>query len=755
MQITSTAKPTHASRQGEYRARQNAKGPEFAAKESARLRGIRAESVPEFVGVDSEGIGRGKDHRAVLLGVGQHQYIAADLSRGLDYTEVFRFLYSEYKRRPKAAYVGFFLGYDFNEWLKSLPYQAAYMLLSPRGKEMRRMKSEHVQTFRRKYFPVRVPGWEIDMLGFKRLSIRPRPDGCTCHEDKIKCHHPQFSWMHICDAGSYFQMSFLAVINPAMWKDDPDGPVCTQEEYEIILAGKDKRATADLDDDMKFYNQFENEILSRVMGRLAKGFKEIGVSLAKDQWYGPGASASKWLDQQESIKNRDLVKVMPEWFIDACRKSYFGGWFEIFSHGMIHGTSWNYDINNAYPYATTKLPHICNECRYTRGSGLPYGDRDNVLVSATVQAQGNRIGPVPFRDKQGSILRPSKVKGWFWLFEIDAAERAGLVKEVEYHEWVSYTPCKHPRPYSDIERLYYLRLESGKNSAKGMSIKLNNNSIYGKFAQNTGSAPYNNWLYASKITAHCRAQILDAIATHPGGADSVLMVATDGICFDSRHPTLGNSTVLGAWEESSYLDLCLFKPGVYWHRAGKEALLKVKSRGVPKKEFSEGIELMEEQFKELLRCGTYPESPTWRQVLKENTGEYYEVMTWTKGWPYFHVPVNFRMKSCREAINQNNWDAAAEVQEKVDLRQDSCPDSKRRNTRYNRKKKRLDSHIHNLDKDYETAYYVDSNAFEDGDEIGVGFDGPDATEELTSAMTVLTGASQYDGIEWVNVWGGK
>lgn len=748
MKVISTSSPSHATRQANYRARHN--GKEYREKEATRKRKARAAALPEFIGVDSEGIGKGKNHRAVLLGVGKEQYICGDMAKGLQYEEVFQFLYSQYERSPRAAFVGFYLSYDFNQWLRSLPRAAAWLLLSKAGKAKRHIKSDTAK--RRMYHPVHTPNWDIDMLGFKRLSIRPRV--CNCTVLAIQCEHEQKPWMHICDAGSFFQMSFIRTIDPAMWAQDPGGPICTQEEYDLIRINKDKRSDfTRITKEMMFYNALENELLARCMLRLARGFATIGIKLAKDEWYGPGATASKWLRSKHAPKHRDLSEIMPEFFEDICRKSYFGGWFEIFSHGIIKGTTWNYDINNAYPFATSTLPHICNECRYIHGTGDYTGNGNYVLMYGTMHAGNERIGPLPYRDKHGSILRPAITKGWYWRHEIDAARRAGLIKKVFTEEWVEFKECTHAKPFSEIRALYDLRLSVGKNSAQGLSIKLNNNSCYGKFAQSTGSAPFNNWFYASLITTHCRVQILDAIATHPGKSDSVLMVATDGICFDSPHPGLPISKQLGEWEETTYTDLCLFKPGVYWHREGKEALLKVKSRGVPKKEFMEGVEAVEEYFTAMQNSGYAP-----GQIYESINADGF-TMEMRLVWPWFKVTVGFRMKSCTQALNERKWGKAGEVQEHVSLMQNSDPSNKRRRARYNVGKQRIDTVIHDLSIfDTETRYYGEVH-YPRTKELGYAFDGSPIDGVLEGAETLRNKPASYDlplaeEYEWVNVWGG-
>ncbi len=742
---------TEAERHKEYR---QAKGQAYRDANKVRMHKSRAATLPEFIAVDSEGIGKGRAHRGVLVGVGERQYVARDIRAGLQWEETFRFLYECFEQNPKAAYVGFYLSYDFNQWLRSLPKDKAWLLLSPGGKAVRKMKEMHT---RRTHHPVRLEGWEIDMLGFKRLSIRPRV--CQCAERKmVKCIHPQKPWMSICDAGPFFQMSFASLTHPDMWRDDPGGPICTKAEWDKLFAGKNRRATAKLDKEMKEYNALENILLARVMDRLAGGFIGMGIRLAKDQWYGPGASASKWLSNHDTLKRKELVKLVPDWFLDACVKSYFGGWFEIFSHGIILGETHNYDINNAYPFASSKLPHICGQCSYRRGRGAYKGTGKYVLVSATVQAKGNRIGPVPYRDPKGSILRPRISRGWYWASEMDAAIRAGLVAttKTQYHEWVEFIPCNNSAPYAEVEELYDRRLRVGKNSAAGLSIKLTNNSLYGKWAQSEGEAPFNNWLYASYITSHCRSQILDAIATHPGGADSVLMVATDGILFDTPHPTLPVSKRLGEWDYSTYTDVVLFKPGVYWHRQGKEALLKVKSRGVPKQEFITGIAEVEYHFRTMLRKKSVPGDAIVSSTIYHEDEDMWCKLDGARAWPNFDVPVNFRMKSCRAALNEGNWSSAGVVQEQVWVRQDSDPSSKRASPFYNHRKGRIDTRIHTLPPNQiQTRYYGEVSYPATNDDCG--FEGHATAEFKSLGPVIAKTRKQYelpDNMEWNLVWDG-
>lgn len=751
VEITHTA--THAERQKAYRGRE---GNELRRREASRMRKTRFDHIPEFVGVDSEGIGRGKNHRAVLLGVGSAQYIARDLRKGLQYDEVFQFLYEQFQSRPEdTVYVGFYLGYDFNEWLRSLALKAARQLLTNEGKAARKVKDAAKARYHKPFYPVRVGGWEIDMLGFKYLGIRPRV--CRCLEDNIKCQHEQLPWMTICDAGPFFQTSFLKVLEE--WAE-----VRSEKEYRQIKRGKENRATARLSKKMMYYNALENELLARVMTKEAEGLRDLGIKLKRDQWYGPGAVASAWLRKQKALRRQELDEIegMHDW-VDVCRQSYYGGWFEIFSHGIISGETYNYDINSAYPYATTKLPHICEQCNTRRGDGRPKSSSNYMLLHVTVHAKGNRIGPVPHRTKDGSIIRPSVSKGWYWSHELAAANRAGLVKSVEYHEWYEFVPCRHPKPFTLVADLYNQRRKVGKDTPLGKAIKLVINSIYGKFAQSVGGAPYNNWFYASFITSHCRTQILDAIATIPGKASSVLMVATDGICFDKPHPKLPVSPAknLGEWDRSIYHELVLFKPGVYWHHEGK-AELEVKSRGVPAREFAAGIDLVEGMFRVTQQKKCLPSSGHVRIHILDNISPEIEKYLGPNGWPQFFVSLPFHMTSCKQALQRNKWDTAGHVQEDIPLLQSSDPSKKRGTVKWNVKASRLDSIILTIpDTEMESRPYKDpSIKYSRSKDLGFGIVNMPINDILEPISLARDKKANYDidlgdgEWEWETVWNG-
>jgi hypothetical protein len=476
--------------------------------------------------------------------------------------------------------------------------------------------------------------------------------------------------MYINDAGPFFQMSFLKVIAPFDKRGNPlpaDHPnrVLTDEEYATILEGKDIRADAQFDDAMIKYNLLENEILSRVMRQLNKGFVHDNIRLKKDQWYGPGQAAQAWLkeinaptsDEVNGNKFKEIEGAVPQYAKDAARWSYYGGWFEIFNHGPVPGTSYEYDINSAYPNIIADLPCLLHG-EWSHGMGkpprLPKGAIR--LLKGTFYGKDAWIGPLPFRDPDGSILRPLTVKGWYWDHEVRASERAKLIYKKEIEEWVTYIPCKCPPPIHAIRELYNGRLEIGKDTPQGKAKKTIYNSAYGKFAQSIGSPRYSNPIYGSLITAGCRTMILDAIATHPNKSEDVLMIATDGIYFKNPHPNLDlDEERLGAWGKKDMENLSLFMPGVYWHDGARKAIREgktpaLKSRGVNPKHLAKIIDIADEQW---MNYGPDVDPP--------------------------RVPIliDWALLGAKEAIHRGKWELCGKNYFDVERWIDAKPDSKR------------------------------------------------------------------------------
>ena len=633
-----------------------------------------------FVSVDGEGMMIDGEHRYVLFGIGEDQI---ENINGLQWSEIFSFMYERF--RPGTTYGGFFLGYDFTQTLKTMPEDKAWILLTTEGQALRKRFDAGKGVKGRKPLahlaphPVECEGWQFDMLAMKRLRIRPKM--CDCELPTCKCK-PKAPWMYINDVGSFFQSSFLTVINPKDWAEGT--AVVTPEEYELIKAGKEKRASAVLDDDMRMYNRLENVVLSRVMTVLDKGFLEIGIQLPPSKWFGPGQAAQSWLKNESVPDGEEINKVASIEIIEAARMSYFGGWFEQFIHGIIPGDSHEYDINSAYPSVIANLPCLLHG-EYSRGKGIPsVDDGDLCLVYAKVWSPnlggGNEkkqyIGTMLHRDEAGGISRPMATEGWYWWDELKAAEKCKLVKTLnnrghqQVMRWVKYKPCDCPPPMAGIRGLYEKRLEVGKNSPLGKAAKLVYNSSYGKFAQSVGEPVFGNPIYASRITAGCRTLILEAIASHPRGKADVSMVATDAIYFLTPHPTLTVSDELGEWDYKLKQNLTLFKPGVYWDDKAREEIASGKSphfkaRGFVAKDFVANISRVDSEYRQ------------WATKPPEKSDHFPHARKSYTGWPAVSFTPAFAMTTALQALRRKDWDSAGMVSDASTLTQDSNPYLKR------------------------------------------------------------------------------
>jgi hypothetical protein len=515
--------------------------------------------------------------------------------------------------------------------------------------------------------------------------------------------------MYVCDVGSFFQSSFLKVIDPKGWAEGTE--IVTPEEWTLIKAGKEARSTAVLDEEMRMYNRLENVVLSRVMDTLDTGFRNIGILLPPAKWFGPGQAAQTWL-KNESVPTRDdMGAVIPMRYNEAARASYYGGWFEIMMHGIIPGTSYEYDINSAYPSIIAKLPCLLHG-EYSSGEGLPPNNpKALTLVYAAVQSpchnesskwNKQHIGAMLHRDDHGNISRPMNTEGWYWWDELQAAERAGLIKKLdnvirvkkkerftqEVKKWVQYIPCNCPPPMANIAGLYMKRLEVGKTSPLGKAAKLAYNSAYGKFAQSEGLNPvYGSAIYASRITSGCRTEILNAIATHPYGKADVAMVATDAVYFLHPHPSLPLSESLGEWDFKEKQNLTLFKPGVYWDNGTRKRIANgenpnFKARGFKASDFTSALRRVDAEF---ARWDSYS-SDAIAKINRANAALPMIGVQAKAAWPWPKVKFtpSFVMTTALQALQRNKWETAGEVKgtkemEELgkELTQDSDPYKKR------------------------------------------------------------------------------
>lgn len=629
-----------------------------------------AKHITEFIAVDGEGVDtyetvemwdeptdqmvitRQRSHHYVLLSVGDKSYHRNGELLNAD--EIFRFLYSQKLENPDAAFVGFFLGYDFSQWFRTLPASRGWKLFDKEEIASRMPRNADAKF----PFPVYYKGWEFDMLGMKRFKLRPlvwrkdRPKCTVAHKKPElidECangkhnKHPH-KWMYICDAGAFFQTALMNAIDPTKWK--PGTEIVTPGELAVLQEGKDNRSTAVFDEKMIQYNVLENAVLARLMNTVNAGFVADGIRLKANQWFGPGQAAQAWMRLVGLPTGDEVREAVPQWALEAAQQSYFGGWFEIMMHGPVPGTTYTYDINSAYPYAIANLPCLLHG-KWTRGEGKPphLPKKWLQMIDARIVGRNEYIGAMPHRDELGNILRPLITSGWYWQHEIDAARKAGVLATASVDRWVRYEPCDCPPPAAAIAELYKSRLEVGKNSPFGKSKKLVYNSAYGKFAQSVGIPVFSNSIYASLITTGCRTMILEAIATHPHKAEAVAMVATDSVTFLTPHPTLDiDEDKLGKWDAKEFENLSLMMPGLYWDDSSRVAVAegitpKLKSRGVSARDLGQFINRIDAEWRRLMVLAS---SRDWTGLFLEEC-------------PEVEINVAFSLISPKLAVHRNDW----------------------------------------------------------------------------------------------------
>lgn len=566
-----------------------------------------------FVGVDGEGVTRENgEHDYVLLSVGDESLTCARGQSRLRWWEIFEFLADHADAYPDACYIGFFLSYDFTHWIRTMSESDARSLLTDEGISARRIKRA-INPRPVELVDPHGQAWECDILAMKRFKLRRK--GAR--------------WIWINDTGGFWQRAFMRVIDPKRW---PDGSPVSEEDYALILEGKNRRATAQFDRAMIRYNLAENRALASVTSELDRAFRRSGTVLRRTQWFGPGQVANQWLKRQSAMADREAVRrACGDDILNDITGCAYGGWFEIMAHGHI-GRAYEYDLNSAYPWIIAGLPCLLHG-RWTRGIGEP-PDGDYVAVRGVWYGTSTRSGVAPHRAVNGRILRPGASAGWLWATELYAACAAGFCDGYSIVEWIKYDPCDCPPPLAGIRELYLQRLDVGKNSPEGIALKLTYNSVYGKLAQTVGMPRWSNVVYSSLITSGCRTSILNAIATHPKRASDLLMVATDGVYFRTPHGSLNmSSETLGAWDSREIERLTLFQPGIYWDDSVRAGATSVHSRGVSKTHLTPILSELDDAFASF------------------NGRE----------WPSIEIPIPFSMVTARLALARGKWNTCGRI----------------------------------------------------------------------------------------------
>jgi hypothetical protein len=588
--------------------------PQELKEENKRIRRLNSvrekrrtrdeEGLTKFIGFDGESITVDGNHLYSLLVVGD-RVLKTPKGKEIGVDQALTFLYDYALDYPDRTLVGFFTDYDWTMIFKHLPQSRAESLYTKQGIAKRQRKTDHKHL---SPLPVRwrPPGkdyeWEFDTLGGDHRRVKFRKVPACVPYGKARAG---FKWAYVLDVFGFWQSSFEKAIDPNAW---PQGkwPV-DPADYEIIKKGKAQRGQfTEITTEVVEYTKAECRALAAIMRELDRGMLALGIKLRRTQWFGPGQAAQE-LYKLLGAPTREDFKKLPEDLLEDARASYYGGRFEQFAHGFVPGPIYEYDINSAYPKAISVAPNFAKPSwRFVKLDGeLP--DEEYALVTGT--SYGNPrsfVQALPYRSKKGTICCPDRSRGVYWAHEIRAGIRAGLITRFDAeHAWVF--DDDGDRPYAEVAEYYDLRLKVGKNTPEGKAIKLILNSLYGKAAQSIGEPKYSSPILASYITSYCRTAILDAIATHPKGADACIMIATDAVYFTEEHPHLPiSSSQLGAWDKTVLRDMYLFMPGLYWEKKSDTDKQKVKTRSIGAKDWSKVLPDAEGYLEKMFSPETSP-----------------------------------------------------------------------------------------------------------------------------------------------------
>lgn len=474
----------------------------------------------DFIAWDGEGISvpPGTPQPYVLFGASTGDYITSDdLS-----TEACLDLLLHVKRKyPNSFFVGYAIGYDGNQMLRSLD-------------------ESHLWTLHR-HNKVKWHGYTIERIPGKWFLVRKRGQSAKLY-----------------DVFGFFQSSFVTACEKFLGTDDP--------ELERVRIGKQRRSDFHMDElrsEIIPYWQGELRLTVRLMDALRDDL--LSANLPIRSWHGPGAVADT-VFRQFNIKAAKAET--PGEVNRASQYAYAGGRFELFRVGHHPDTVWEYDINSAYPTGIAELPNL-QTGTWERTSQF---DPDAFGVwRVQYDAPGGffdlqyRPHPLFVRGVHGEVSYPAIAHGWYWTPE------AALVPNAVTGGWVLRDDGT--KPFAFVRRLYDQRLEWKRqgNSAE-RALKLALNSLYGKTAQRVGGTQgppsWHQLEWAGYVTSYARAKLFRAIMLN---WESVIAVETDAV-FSTQPLNLETGTGLGQWEMTEFDWITYYQSGLYYAGVGDATL---------------------------------------------------------------------------------------------------------------------------------------------------------------------------------------
>ncbi len=312
----------------------------------------------------------------------------------------------------------------------------------------------------------------------------------------------------------------------------------------------------------------ENALLDRCfleaeyVVRLAEKVQQVcePLDLKLRQWYGPSAIAARCLTKWGARKQAKRLheKNSAGELLKAIDCAYIGGRVEAIKLGTVKDVR-TYDLNSAYAYAVTLLSKFYKPLRFTRA----YEDNASAPFSCWLVdydlPETVLLGVLPTRAPTGSISFRSRGRGYFWQPEVDYLRQRypgcfGV-------KWGYVGPYNQVDFAGNVEGLYNYRQELQRAGDKGESIvKLALSNLYGKFAQNVGSAHFQCRAWAGWITSLIRRLLLEAVT---GIEDSVICFSQDAIHLQGVTANVSIGDGLGEWKEQRFAQGFYTAPGLY------------------------------------------------------------------------------------------------------------------------------------------------------------------------------------------------
>lgn len=592
-----------------------------AGEIKAKKKRKRKEDDPDapIIGVDGEGHDTpdGDHIYTYLAAVDETGKLVADAynANGLTHDECCVMLLSLPKRSRKF---GFMFSYDVTKIVQPLPPVDRYYLMRPN------LRDQAICTDCKVVYPSRTTQCarcEGPLRSFTR-KVRWKGRAYDYFNGSLSLSQGGRA-VKVWDCFRFFGCSFVEALKG--WNGEgPDGKsrydIATQEELDAIFAMKNKRGALEKEtvEDVKGYCQLECWKLAKMMRKVIDAHDKAGIPLTRYEGAGSTATALLRANDVSTFKgprHKDISQANPD-LARAMASAFFGGRFEDSMVGIVREPVFGFDISSAYPYALTHLSCLaCGKWRYVAKPTLALLQRNPISVANFVvrHVTGDKRrsiawGPLPCRDRKGSISYGTNFSGWAWAPELTAAlEGWPDLVTLSGGAYVYSTRCKHT-PFAFLPEGYRTRVAWGKEGA-GLALKLGMNASYGKLAQSIGEdPPFQSWTWAGMCTATTRGQLLRAMCTAKDRWN-VLTVATDGIYSledlpikaPPRDTGTGDIAVkgvlkpLGGWERKEIGGVFVVKPGLYY-KLGAEDLADVRARGVGRREVKNAMAKIEDAF---------------------------------------------------------------------------------------------------------------------------------------------------------------